>query len=384
MTDSYVIVLIKDIKASEVIKKLSKYKIYYKDLNIKNNGIELEINIKDYKKVRNIFITKKVKKINYKGFIKIKYFFIDHYIFILSMIMSYIILIILSNTIFFINIKTNNYELKRLIEIELNKNGIKKYTRKKSYEELSKIKENIMANNKYKLEWIEIDDIGVTYIVELTERITNKENKNETINDIVANKDGLIKKIIVQKGTSIKYVNDYVKKGEVIISSNIIKNEEIVDYTNSSGQVYAEVWYIVNTTVPFDFIEYKTTGKKINHYYISFLGNKMTLLGKYDAALALTEEKILIDKPYLFFKLVKETKEIYEYQESKLNQIEAYNEALKRSDKSINVKLDSDEYIIDKKVLKKNVFSSKIEVEIFYRVYENIGISEKAQIVDKE
>jgi len=148
--------------------------------------------------------------------------------------------------------------------------------------------------------------------------------------------------------------------------------------------VFGEVWYTVTTTVPFNFIEYSSTNKIINHYYIEFLGGKMTLLGKYDQYLAMSEEKILIDKPYIFFKLVKETKEIYEYQESKLNQIEAYNEALKRSDKSINVKLDSDEYIIDKKVLKKNVFSSKIEVEIFYRVYENIGISEKAQMVDKE
>ena len=99
---------------------------------------------------------------------------------------------------------------------------------------------------------------------------------------------------------------------------------------------------------------------------------KLTLLGYYKNNNVISEKEILIDKPYLFFKLIKEKKRVYEYKEYKVNEEEALKEAIKRATKSIEVLLKDDEYIIDKKVLKNTVFSSKISVEVFFRVYENI------------
>ena len=55
-----------------------------------------------------------------------------------------------------------------------------------------------------------------------------------------------------------------------------------------------------------------------------------------------------------------------------LSEKETYNEAIKRADKIINDKLDTDEHIIERKVLKNNSYSSKIVLELFYRVYEDI------------
>ena len=45
-------------------------------------------------------------------------------------------------------------------------------------------------------------------------------------------------------------------------------------------------------------------------------------------------------------------------------------------------KLNKDEYIISKKVLKKEVNSSKMYVEVFFKVYENIGVT--SNIVEKD
>ena len=193
------------------------------------------------------------------------------------------------------------------------------------------------------------------YNISLTERIIKETpNVENEIMDIVSTKDALIQKVIIRKGTDIKYVNDYVKKGEVIISGDIIKNEEVVGNVMPDGDIYGEVWYTVTTTVPYNFIEYVSTGEKVNHYYINFLNHKMTILGKFDSSNVFIREKTIIDKPYIFFKLMKEEKEIFEYKELTLSSSEAYEEALKRSDKSINAKLGDDEHIIDKKVLKKS------------------------------
>ena len=46
----------------------------------------------------------------------------------------------------------------------------------------------------------------------------------------------------------------------------------------------------------------------------------------------MNEKKVLIDKPYLKFKLYREIKTEYEYKEFNLTHDEAYNEGLKRSD----------------------------------------------------
>ena len=377
MRDKKVIVKIKKYKIYEIIKTLSKYNIYYNKLDKKEDSTILEINYKDYKKLKALFKknTKIIKQTGIYGLIETLK---KHYIFIISIILSYFVILILSNVCFGINIETNNNELKKIITEELNEYGIKKYKFKKNYNEITKIKNKILEDNKDKLEWLEITENGVYYNISLTERIIKETPSVENdIMDIVSTKDALIQKVIIRKGTDIKYVNDYVKKGEVIISGDIIKNEEVVGNVIPDGDIYGEVWYTVTTTVPYNFIEYTSTGEKINHYYINFLGNKMTILGKFNSSNVFIREETIIDKPYIFFKLMKEEKEIFEYKELTLSSSEAYEEALKRSDKSINAKLDDDEHIIDKKVLKKNEFSSKIEIEVFYRVYENIGKLEK-------
>jgi hypothetical protein len=93
---------------------------------------------------------------------------------------------------------------------------------------------------------------------------------------------------------------------------------------------------------------------------------------------------LILDKPYLPFKLYKESMKKYEYKEFVINEKEAYNEAIKRSEIKIKNMLDNDEYIISKNVLKKEVFSSKIKVEVFYKVYENIGLTSKIKNIEEK
>ena len=234
------------------------------------------------------------------------------------------------------------------------------------------------------MEWIEINEKGCSYNIEVTKRVKNKENiSDNSPKDIIASKDGLIKYIVSKNGVKLKDVNDYVKKGEVLITGNIIKGEDtLVKSIKAEGQVYAEVWYTVNITIPFNYIEYTETGKTINHYYIDISGKKFTLTGKYESNFTMNTKKLLLDKPYLFFKLYKETKKEYKYKEFNIDENEAYEEALKRSENKIKSKLNDNEYIISKNVLKKEVFRSKMNVEVFFKVYENIGVT--SNIVEKD
>ncbi len=366
--------------SNKFLNYLVYHSIYYEDLTLNDNYI-LTIDYEDYKKISRRYKTKIIKYYG-KRFI-INYLDTNKYM-LISLFISFLVLYLFTNTIFKININTNDEKLYNLINNSLKENNISIYKRKKSFKELKKIKDKILKNNEDSLEWIEIKEKGCIYNVELTARVKNKENNSDNNpKDIVASKDGLIKYITSSSGVKLKDVNDYVKKGEVLISGNIIKGEDtLITQVRAKGKVYAEVWYTVNITIPFNYVEYVETGKVINHYYLDIAGKKFTLIGKYDSNFTMNTKDLVLEKPYLFFKLYKETKREYKYKEFNINENEAYKEALKRSENKIKSKLNDNEYIISKKVLKKEVFRSKMNIEVFFKVYENIGVT--SNIVEKD
>ena len=366
--------------SNKFLNYLVYHSIYYEDLTLNDNYI-LTIDYEDYKKISRRYKTKIIKYYG-KRFI-VNYLDTNKYM-LISLFISFLVLYLLTNTIFKININTNDEKLYNLINNSLKENNISIYKRKKSFKELKKIKDKILKNNEDSLEWIEIKEKGCIYNVELTARVKNKENNSDNNpKDIVASKDGLIKYITSSSGVKLKDVNDYVKKGEVLISGNIIKGEDtLITQVRAKGKVYAEVWYTVNITIPFNYVEYVETGKVINHYYLDIAGKKFTLIGKYDSNFTMNTKDLVLEKPYLFFKLYKETKREYKYKEFNINENEAYKEALKRSENKIKSKLNDNEYIISKKVLKKEVFRSKMNIEVFFKVYENIGVT--SNIVEKD
>lgn len=366
--------------SNKFMNYLVYHSIYYEDLTLKEN-YTLTVDYEDYKIISRRYKTKIIKYYG-KRFIAnyIKY---NKYM-LISLFISFLVLKLLTSTIFNININTKDEELYSLINDSLKDNDIALYKKKKSFNELNKIKNKILKDNEEELEWIEINEKGCTYNIEVTKRVKNKDIKSDnTPKDIIASKDGLIKYIASTSGVKLKDVNDYVKKGEVLISGNIIKGEDtFITQVEAKGKIYAEVWYTVNITIPFNYVEYVETGKTINHYYLDIFNKKFTLTGKYDSNNTMNTKELVLDKPYLFFKLYKETKKEYKYKEFKIDESTAYEEALKRSENKIKSKLTNNEYIISKKVLKKEVFRSKMNMEVFFKVYENIGVTSNIEKKD--
>lgn len=357
-------------KEEGILKTLISNNIYFSNYTIKDNKVIFIINYEDLELLSKLA---DIEVIKYYGLVGIKKFLKKHYILLTSFILSYIIIIILSNVIFKVEIVTNNQVLKDNISYYLNYYGIVKYKFVKSNKYIENVKEKILLENKDTIEWISINREGVKYVVNVTPRVISNRVSVDKPSDIVSKKDALIKYLVVTGGSSVKEVNDVVKKGEVIISGNVVKFDKVVGTTRSKGEVFGEVWYTVNISIPFKHVIYEKTGETINHIYLDIFGHKFTLVGHYITNNSINEVSVLVDKPYLFFKLMKESKELYNYKEVNLNSESAFKEALARADKSISNKLDTNEYIIERKVLKKDVFSSKIDIELFYRVYENIG-----------
>jgi len=356
-------------------------KIYYDSLNKYNEYFVLDVSYDDYLYIRRRYKCHMVKYYGKKNIVNI---YENNKYVLLSLIISFMLLFLLCNTIFDIKINSDDKDIINIINNSLSDNGIDVYKRKVSFDKLNSIKNKILEDNKDTLEWIEIREKGCIYYIDVTPRVKSNNNVDNSLpSDIVAEKDGVIKHIVVHRGSKVIDNGDYVKKGDILISGNIIKNENVIDKVHSEGVIYAETWKTVNISIPFKRIDY-VYKKTINHYYLDIFGHKFTISGKYDSDNTINKKSIVLDKPYLFFKLYKEEKKIYDYNEVILNKEEAYNEALNRSIDVINKKLSSDEYIISKKVLKKEVKRSKINLEVFFKVYEKIGVTSEIQDIGEE
>ena len=362
-------------------KYLINNNIYYDSLSLNNNSYTLIVSFDDYKKISRRY---KTYIVNYYGKERIKIFLYVNRYFVISVLIGLILLFNLSATIFSIRINVDNHEVRDRIINSLNNYGISVKKKKKSFDEISIIKDKILKENEDIIEWIEIEEHGCNYIVNLTERVIKENNVDNEPSSIVASKDGVIKHIVIYSGTQIKEINDYVKKGDLLISGNIIKDEEVVDKVKSIGEVYAEVWYIVKVEVPFEYNKNIDTGKVINRYYIDINNNEFTIIGKYNGNNVKKSKSVFLDKYYLPFKIYKERINIFKNVTYKLDYDSALKEGIKKCESNINKRLGKGEYVISKNVLKKEVNSSKIIIEVFFKVFENIGVTSNIELIGEK
>ena len=263
---------------------------------------------------------------------------------------------------------SNNKDLSDLIIKELDNYDIKKYSFKKSYNKINIIKKNIKNKYKDKIEWIEITNDGTKVIVNIVERKIDNTNTDSNIYSIVAKRNGIIKKIKVDKGISMYEENTYVNKGDIIISSDIYLNEELKNRVSSEGKVYAETWYKVHVEYPLNYKETKYTNNKRKIPYIK-IGNDYLELFNYKNY---SRNSIISLKDNIFEIGLEEIKEELIINK-KLSLEAAKKEAIDYAKKKIEDRLKDDERIISQKTLNFSNNGSKIIVDIFFSVYEEIG-----------
>jgi len=342
---------------------------------ISNEEIIITINESDYKKLLKIYGFKYHIK-NKKGFIKIKELIYIYKYFIYSFIIGFVLLIFLSNIIFDINVICDNKKLKELIEKELINYDIEKFKLKKSYKKNEIIKKEIIKKYKDKIEWLEIKNNGVKIEVNVLERKIKKEKNNNEIYNIIAKKSGFIKKVVVEDGIKIIEENNYVSKGDIIISSDIYLNEELKERKNAKGKVYAEVWYKVKVEYPLNTLEKEYTNKDKNIIYFKINNNYYELFRyrNFDR-----KNLIIINDKLTNISFGLENIKEYKYISKKYDINTAKKLAINKAKEEINKRLGKDEYIIDEKTLNFSEKNSKIYIDIFFSVYEEISKEERVR-----
>ena len=331
-------------------------------------------------KIMSIKTTCEINIYGYEGKLKIINYLKKHFLLFISLIIGYLFLLLLSNIIFDIEIMHSNSNIRNLIKNELNEFDIKKWSFYKDYKTTQSIKESILSKHKDVIEWLEINRIGTKYIIKVEERKESKNSQKFQFQDIISTNNAIIMKIEAINGEIIKQKNDYVKKGDILISGKIMKGEEVIKLVQADGKIYGEVWYNIKVEQPLIYQINVPTGKIKEYYKIIFLNYEIPLFNnKSFNNKEINTNNILMNK-LIPFKIIKEIHQEIKIEDKRYNEKDMINKALKTSVEKMTESLSKDEYIISNKLLKYYKDNDKLYLEVFFRVYKSIG--EPKEIVE--
>ena len=347
----------------------------------KNIRLELNIGIKDLKKIAKIAKqTKcKIKIVRKKGMPFIFNKYKKRKIFFAFLLLMIMLLAISSNFIWNIDIiEENNQPIDNIYQDIVN-SGLSIGTLKTKINSKEII--NKIRLNRNDIAWIGIELKGTNAIVKVVKATSKPDIIDEDdYCNIVSDKQGVITKINAQNGTIAVKVGDTVNIGTTLINGWMEGKYTGIRYVHARGEVEAKVWYTKNKKIMYNTTEKKETGNienryklKINNFEINF-SKRLSKFEIYDTIDTESKFKIFSDF-YLPISLIKTTNKEIKEEQKKYEIEEAKQLGIEELQQELEKEIEDKEKIVNKII---NTYEKEdgIEVHVTYEVLENIGISE--------
>ncbi len=364
-------VKIKTLKKTELLMKLNKIGANIRDISYDRDGVIIEVLSSDLKKIKKYLLSYKLEILDETGVYKVLKNIRINSLTVVAIIFGLILFLILNNLTIKVNIVHQDSELREIIEEDLKKYGVVPLSFKKSYQEYEEIIAKIKEAHKDKIEWLEIDVEGMDVYVRVEERIINDYQETTGFCHIVANKSGIVTRVLTQKGVALVTINDFVNKGDILISGEVKLNEEVKNDVCAAGEVIAEVWYKVKTSYPLEYVDIKETGKTRFNLMVKSPNAEYVILK------SRVDKKLVQNK--LLFHVGKW--EVYLQKESEIVSVnkrygeeEALNKALEKIREKLMIDPEKFREIIKEKVLQKSVNNDNLDIDVFMVVLEDIGV----------
>ncbi len=377
-------------KSLEVIKSKIKLRVSGKNVNryllrlsknhisllsvLKKSKDEYDILIyfKDYELAQKLNTIYDIHIIEYGGWEQEKKYLKKNKWIFLALIFSLLFLFFLSRLIFEVEIVTNDQAMKNRLLKELKELSIDKYHFQKSYQELQTIKTKLLETHHDDIEWLEIERIGTKYRVRFEPRIIEPDKKTTKERHLIAKKNAIIKKVESSTGQIVKGKNDYVKKGDIIVSVYISLNDSVKKTVSATGTVYGEVWYEVDVFYPFGYYEETKTGRKKEVYVIEFLSHRIELFNFHPFYDKIINSSTILEKRGFPIRFTKEKQEEVNIISSIETVEEATLKAVDLANKKIESKLNEEEYVLKYKIINREIENNGVRLKVFFSVYEDI------------
>lgn len=244
--------------------------------------------------------------------------------------------------------------------------------------------ENRILNELPDLIWIGIELRGSKAIVNVQETTKPPDMIDPlTPFNIIAERDGIIDKIVVLDGEAMVSVGDTVKKGQLLVSG-IIEDNKIgaIRYAHAQAQVVARTWYEARASVPFKRSKHIRTGKKVVHKHLKYRGYTVSLtkdivdLKLYEVSESTTP--FFGNNRFLPINIL--TKEYHEIVSIPVLLYDLKSQAKDRALDDLLVKIPNDAKIIDKRVKYDMIEDKEIIATIYAEVLEDIAQLRRIEI----
>lgn len=198
----------------------------------------------------------------------------------------------LSIRIWKINISgDSSSRLEDLIRSELNAQNILIQKKVPNFDNLTIIEKRILYNLKNSIEYLEIRNVGTTINVKYQKRRLSQEFP-EKQSSIFAPKDAIIKSLDVESGVKMVKENDFVRKGDMLVSDTVINEYGESYFVGALAKVYAYTWY---TTTNFKELEANVEYDE-SEVFINLLQQSYKTINYY-----IYEENEYIDNQHILF-----------------------------------------------------------------------------------
>lgn len=290
------------------------------------------------------------------------------------------IILILSNMIWGVDIKGAKPATEYKIRQELDKMGVKVGKLQFMTENVEGIQRRLTDSIK-DLTWVGVELKGTTFHLQVVEK--NEPNKPKTYSpqNLIAKKKAIITGYYIEEGQKVIDKNDYVEKGQLLVSGEIGQEGENPKLVAARGEVWGETWYKSHVELPFKTNFKVYNGKQQQKYAISIGKLEIPIWGfgkpkfrKYETES--TAHKIHFLKWELPISIVTKTLREREELTRDYSPQEAEKIALEMARKEIKTHLDEDAKIKDEKILQKTVKNGKVILDIHFSVIENIAVGQ--------
>lgn len=296
--------------------------------------------------------------------------------FIVGIGLFFLVGMILSNITWGIEVKGANPETEHKIRLELDKLGIKIG----SLHWLNDHPETIQKKLTDRLEnitWIGVELKGTTFHFQVVEKNEPDKVEESGPRELVAKKKSVIANLFIEKGKPLVKVNQYVDKGQLLVSG-VIGEGENQRLIAATGKVWGKTWYKTDVKYPLESNLLVYNGEELRVQYIRvgklnirFWGFKKNDFSQYETELDDHPIYLLGWKLPLSYieKTIREKEEI----QRSLTKQEAVEAAKELARMDLKMKIPEDAKVDKEYILHEEVENGKVVLSVYFQVIENIA-----------
>ncbi len=299
--------------------------------------------------------------------------------FVIGAIVFFFIVFMLSNMVWGVQIKGASPQTEHAIKKELKQLGVAKGKLQFSLPNVQDIQREL-SYRMDNITWVGVELKGTTIHFQVVEKNAPEPAETTGKQHIIANKEAIIVEMFVEEGDPQVKVNDYVKKGQLLVSG-LIGTEKKPKGVPAKAKIMGETWYKTSVELPLETQFSVFSGNEKRKHYVGIGSFKVLVwgFGEDEFKDSVEEEN---KKPIRFLKWelpfyyvdhsIKEKEDV----ERKYTRTEAVKAAKSLAKNNLKSSLQEESEIVNEKILQQKVENGKVKLTIHFKVIENIAIGQ--------